>query len=178
MSRPIQAAAPGYLSLLGLQNTGRLPPDQVDTVQPIVDVLPFYLQGALQYREDGIAVSAATPGLNAFATPMRVPDGKLWLVIDGLAFVSKAAAQVLSYKISLTSGLSGIGRDRSLSDFASIGDPFNAAAATLSDVLEVIRIPHPSFMRGGEEVFVDCEWIHGAGAATVAVHLDVIELQA
>lgn len=78
MWKPISQSARGFLSLLGLQNTGRNPGVLLDDVRPTVDLRPFWLQGTAQQVVNG--VSTVNPRVGTFMTIFTVPAGQLWYV--------------------------------------------------------------------------------------------------
>lgn len=79
MPRPIQSQAPAFLNLLGLKNQGALPPDLVEAVQPHVDMLPFYLRGAMQ-AQDAFYAGLGAPFTGGFLPIVSVPANEWWFV--------------------------------------------------------------------------------------------------
>jgi hypothetical protein len=91
MSGPIQNVPYGFLSLLDLKSTGRLPPDLLETVQPSFDLALLYLQrkavDQVALFGSAPATGAITTGLHSFAaflTPgpvnAAVPNNEFWYV--------------------------------------------------------------------------------------------------
>lgn len=177
MSRPIQALAPGYLGLLGLKNNGKLPLDQHDTVQPIVNIEPYYLQGVRQGISGSFPLVAGSSGnTTLFTVPVAVPEGKVWHILGGTLFLGIAAGQVFSASIRLMAAGTLTALDRVLSDAASVGAPNTAAVAALSTI--AIGVPIPEVMlRGQDAVILLVEWANGVGAGTATVRLTYAEFQ-
>lgn len=75
---PINRRPVGFLSLLGLQQQGVAPGTAGQTVQPVLDMLGFYLAGDLVRRN--VQISIAAVGFTGGASPLVVPFGELWIV--------------------------------------------------------------------------------------------------
>lgn len=65
-SGPIQTFAPGFLELLQLKNRGRNPAVLLDSVQPTIDMLQFYLQA--QITSESVTSLTAAGGVITFHT--------------------------------------------------------------------------------------------------------------
>lgn len=72
-SGPIQAPAPGFLSLMEMKNSGHNPDLLIGTVQPVVNMEPWWLRGERQ-PIGAIAAPALVAGYNA-VTVLGVQDG-------------------------------------------------------------------------------------------------------
>lgn len=82
-SGPIQSLPNGLLGLLQLKNMGNLPDVLLGNVQPIIDMVPFWLRG--QTITDpvvhGLGLPTGTTGLQSFSpNPILVPEGQMWWV--------------------------------------------------------------------------------------------------
>lgn len=80
MSRPIQSLAPGFLGMLGMKNEGRLPPDMVDAVAPVVELLPFYVMGNRETLAASAAVNVLAAAVNYVFVEFTVPAQEVWYV--------------------------------------------------------------------------------------------------
>lgn len=93
MSRPIQTLAPGFLSMLGLKNEGRLPADMVDMVQPVVDLRDFYFSGNREVVPELVATNVLVAAVNYVFVDLSVPQNEIWWVHGYAADVPVPAAQ-------------------------------------------------------------------------------------
>lgn len=183
MSGPIQALAPGYLGLLGLKNMGRLPDVQVDQLQPIIDILPFYLHGRrqfAQYAETGI--TTVDGGLRPFPLSVglgpTVPENTLRIILRGTFWVSVAAASVFSLAASLAAGSFGDGNaDRILSPKAQLGTPFAPAVAPVVTSYDAVVIDQlPIFLYPGDFLAAWLDYGHGAGAGETHAKVEFVDI--
>lgn len=173
VSRPIQALAPAYQGLLGLKNMGNLPTDQPDTVQPVISMLDFYLQGRRRALSVGTsAVNGASLGFVALATAVAVPQNKTWYVMGGSLILSIAAAQVLAIQAKLyaASSLSAASL-LPLSDPVTVGAPNTAATAILGAGVSLAAKINPFILQGGDALAYTVDWANGAGAGTLQMNL-------
>lgn len=178
MSRPIQALAPGYLGLLGLKNNGRLPLDQIDTVQPTVDIEPYYLQGRAVAHEASVEVDNTSTNPVSFFPQLLVPDGKVWVVLGGAVYASIAQADVFSVGLQLRAANVNLGAaDRIISESLSVGSPEVVAAAMLSATTKSARILPGFMLQPGDEIIPVIEWNHGADSALLVCRITIAELQ-
>jgi len=76
MSSPISRRPGGFLDLLLTQQQGKNPGELLDTVQPSIDMLPFYCPERLTISTATNAVT--TKGIQANA--VEIPAGENWLV--------------------------------------------------------------------------------------------------
>lgn len=77
---PISAQTRGFLSLLGLKNTGRNPGQLLDDVRPVVEMAPWYLAASAITQRFAVASAVAQSDL-VLGWPL-VPDGQLWWVLE------------------------------------------------------------------------------------------------
>jgi hypothetical protein len=77
--RPIQNATAGFLSLLNIKNVGKNPDTLLESVQPIVNMEPWWLRGAVSAVLPGATIVATGGSQNlTFASPA---EGS-WLYVD------------------------------------------------------------------------------------------------
>lgn len=148
MSEPIQALAPGYLSLLGLKNRGMNPLVAADGLQPIIDMAPFYL-ASLQQRmvgQTGIGLNQnfATFVLTATgALPAQVPRDEVWFVHGYTVSASVGAAERLALRAALLTDQVIELHTSPLADIA--GASFTGAAGLETDSIIDQWIPGGTF---------------------------------
>jgi len=127
MSYPIQALAPGFLGLLGLKNNGALPPMMIDALSPVIDALPFYLQGSREVLPQSAAVNILAANANYGFAEYVVPAGEVWYVHAFHVLVTVPAAQSwVGYGKHVTPGFGDI----HVSGVASAGGAAIQAAIT------------------------------------------------
>lgn len=178
MAKPIQALAPGFQGILGIKNMGSLPSEQFDTVQPIIDMQPFYLQGRRRTVSiNSSAVNGASLGTVATATPVAVPANKVWYTLGGTMRLNIASAQVLSISAKLAA-LVGTGVII-LSEDVAVGAPNVAATAALGAGVNIFARVFPGIiLQGGDTLAYLVDWSNGAGAGSVVLDLVFSEFDA
>lgn len=81
MSGPVQLIPPGFLGFMQLKNSGRLPSELVDQINPTFSMLDWYMQANAE------TVSASTSGITTGGTgdvqfpTLVAPDDQYWWVI-------------------------------------------------------------------------------------------------
>lgn len=78
--RPISAAMPGLLSLLDLKVNGRNPEALNENVAPVMELLPFLLQGSAQNFLHTVQTVNNPFQQGAYGHAAVVPPGELWWV--------------------------------------------------------------------------------------------------
>lgn len=178
MSKPLQALAPGYLSLLGLKNMGTLPGEAMDTVQPVVDMLQFFYRGQTTIRAGDIPdQNFAGPGNNSFTPALVVPEGKIWVVLGGYLALNIAPPQVASIRARLFVLNPTLGHTV-LSEPAQIGDFLTAPVAGPAAASILAMIYAPRYLVAGDQVVAHVDWSRGAGLISMSCSLQIAELVA
>jgi len=110
-SGPIQVPLPGLLGLLQLKNLGRNPYGMQDSVQPIIDLLPFYAQAQGVEVLTGNVAIAAVGGAGAAVPSGQVGEQEWWMLHAFSASLNGVlgAGQELSFGCMIEYGLSGGG---------------------------------------------------------------------
>lgn len=109
-SRPIQTLPPGFLNMLRLKNRGNNPDELIGTVQPTMDMTPWYLNAlfsndvpVLRGQESGVRNGGFFLSYGLGGPAAYVPDGEWWYVhhygvevgVPAGSIVSGIAPQVL-----------------------------------------------------------------------------------
>ena len=76
--RPVSARADGLLSLLGIKNLGRNPDLLMESVQPVVDVEPWYLRSAAVAHSETFTAAFASEN---FQTEFLQASEQEWLYV-------------------------------------------------------------------------------------------------
>lgn len=89
---PVQATAPGLLSLLSLKQLGHNPRTLNDEVVPNIDILNWYLQTQIE-AVVGTAVGVTVPGVVGFA--LQVPPQEIWYLHSATITADLIAAEAI-----------------------------------------------------------------------------------
>lgn len=77
MWKPISAQTRGFLSLLGLKNTGRNPGVLLDDVRPALEMAPWYLASSAIQRTVAVTSVAIARGI---IVQLLVPEDQTWWI--------------------------------------------------------------------------------------------------
>lgn len=180
MVRPVGSLAPGFQGLLGIKNMGELPSEQLDNVQPIIDMREFYLQGRRRALSVATtAVSGASIGAIAPASAVTVPANKTWVILGGSVGLSIAAAQVLSISafVYAATTLAPNSSVIVLSETITVGSPNVAAAAILGSGVGITVPMIPGVvLQAGDNVNYYVNFANGAGAGAIALNIIYAEI--
>lgn len=80
MAVPIQRSPSGLLGLFDIKALGQNPASMFETVQPGVDVTPWYL--ARQLQSEGNLVAATASAVDT-VVERAVPEGQAWYMVSG-----------------------------------------------------------------------------------------------
>jgi len=104
MSRPIQSIPPGLLSLFQLKNEGKNPSEFVETVQPTIDLLRWYLEPQAENLSSGTQ-QVNTAGVFTTFTPLAVPVGEFWIVTGASMSIACGVGETITAKMGYTPGV-------------------------------------------------------------------------
>lgn len=91
MWRPVSGALPGFLSLLGIKSNGSNPQALEKFVQPVVELLPFLLEGGAEnFPTTFHSINVLAQG-GSYGHAVVVPDGQKWWVHHATARIGTPA---------------------------------------------------------------------------------------
>ena len=158
MGSPISRRPAGLLDLLLTQQQGQNPNDLQSTLQPILNLGPFYESERLEVESQGVGFTAV-----GNSTALAVPAGEVWkLNFLSADWTFATANQELGLVLQLYPGGSQI-------DVYSPGVIAAPAAASESSIS--FSAPQPLVLPSGTLVRVRVEHIDLDGEANIAVTL-------
>jgi hypothetical protein len=98
---PIQSQAPGFLSMLALKNHGGLPDSLMSSVQPTLDMFPFYAQYGSETIQQLIAIAANNAPQTFIDVDMEVPNGEAWYCHSVTVASTLAAAESIQLQAAV-----------------------------------------------------------------------------
>lgn len=118
-SKPIQAALPGFLSLLGIKNLGLNPDTLGGNVAPVIEMLPYYLRGQQQYLSSVASLALGAVNGNFYpitgagslngTVDFTVPNNQWWYVQNFSVFSSQVSLNDLLFvRLGMRRSLGGV----------------------------------------------------------------------
>jgi hypothetical protein len=175
---PISTLAEGLLGLLDMKSTGRLPAVLLDSVQPHIDLTPFYFnrQSFATKQLFGAASQPSTAAITArgqfpFTNPSAivVPPNQLWWVHEMVGTVgTTVAADTGTFCLGYSLGFDWTPFECG----PTYTDPVSANQRTIS-----LRLDKPFFVGPGGGFFVIAKAVASAGGLAFSLGMRAVVMQ-
>lgn len=158
MPSPISRRPAGLLDLLLAQQQGKNPADLLESVQPILDMVPFYNTDRLTDSNQAFGATAVGGGTN-----IEVPAGEYWRMISAGIFVTFAT---VNQEIKVSLALSQIG---STTQYITEFDGLRSAVRANDQEIGGYDFPSNLIVPSGARFRFECDSINLDGQPSIVV---------